>query len=164
MLKESESTLVGVVAGDNTIMMTLVINILLFFFLFFLRDTKISFCFFFQAEDGIRDRTVTGVQTCALPILHCELEAPLMGERRVCRLLAVEDDLERRILAVRQPEVPTGVQLYIERYGVAGRGDIGEHTGVVRLFVAAILVDGAEVGLEGEVEWLGRFEHAVRSP
>src|SRR5207248_7848100 len=25
--------------------------------------------FFFQAEDGIRDRTVTGVQTCALPIL-----------------------------------------------------------------------------------------------
>src|SRR6267143_2501620 len=26
-------------------------------------------CFFFQAEDGIRDGTVTGVQTCALPIL-----------------------------------------------------------------------------------------------
>src|SRR5256886_12003798 len=25
--------------------------------------------FFFQAEDGIRDLTVTGVQTCALPIL-----------------------------------------------------------------------------------------------
>src|SRR5207248_8178188 len=27
-----------------------------------------GFFFFFQAEDGIRDRTVTGVQTCALPI------------------------------------------------------------------------------------------------
>src|SRR3989475_10263705 len=27
------------------------------------------FVFFFQAEDGIRDLTVTGVQTCALPIL-----------------------------------------------------------------------------------------------
>src|SRR6266568_3026768 len=26
--------------------------------------------FFFQAEDGIRDGTVTGVQTCALPILN----------------------------------------------------------------------------------------------
>src|SRR5699024_11386169 len=26
--------------------------------------------FFFQAEDGIRDRNVTGVQTCALPILE----------------------------------------------------------------------------------------------
>src|SRR5277367_4215812 len=28
--------------------------------------------FFFQAEDGIRDRDVTGVQTCALPILEAE--------------------------------------------------------------------------------------------
>src|SRR5687767_15671870 len=27
------------------------------------------FIFFFQAEDGIRDKLVTGVQTCALPIL-----------------------------------------------------------------------------------------------
>src|SRR5699024_11645968 len=26
------------------------------------------YVFFFQAEDGIRDRNVTGVQTCALPI------------------------------------------------------------------------------------------------
>src|SRR6266540_79780 len=29
----------------------------------------VFFFFFFQAEDGIRDRDVTGVQTCALPIL-----------------------------------------------------------------------------------------------
>src|SRR5256885_213609 len=28
------------------------------------------FFFFFQAEDGIRDYKVTGVQTCALPICH----------------------------------------------------------------------------------------------
>ena len=40
--------------------------------------------FFFQAEDGIRDYKVTGVQTCALPILECaellpfhELEIPV---------------------------------------------------------------------------------------
>src|SRR5207237_2676880 len=34
------------------------------------------FFFFFQAEDGIRDSSVTGVQTCALPIyapMSCEL-------------------------------------------------------------------------------------------
>src|SRR6267143_5511749 len=29
---------------------------------------SLLFFFFFQAEDGIRDGTVTGVQTCALPI------------------------------------------------------------------------------------------------
>src|SRR5256886_3788005 len=41
-----------------------------------MRDLKLSqstgccvSVFFFQAEDGIRDLTVTGVQTCALPIL-----------------------------------------------------------------------------------------------
>src|ERR1019366_9724719 len=31
--------------------------------------TCFRFSFFFQAEDGIRDWSVTGVQTCALPIL-----------------------------------------------------------------------------------------------
>src|SRR6266542_6247172 len=30
--------------------------------------TLLGCCFFFRAEDGIRDATVTGVQTCALPI------------------------------------------------------------------------------------------------
>src|SRR6266513_3795398 len=30
--------------------------------------------FFFQAEDGIRDRNVTGVQTCALPICQRSAE------------------------------------------------------------------------------------------
>src|SRR5437763_14851726 len=34
---------------------------------FSLADAVIG-CFFFQAEDGIRDTSVTGVQTCALPI------------------------------------------------------------------------------------------------
>src|SRR2546430_11454381 len=33
--------------------------------------------FFFQAEDGIRDLTVTGVQTCALPIFVVALSAVL---------------------------------------------------------------------------------------
>src|SRR5688572_31579443 len=32
------------------------------------RCYRIATSFFFQAEDGIRDLTVTGVQTCALPI------------------------------------------------------------------------------------------------
>src|SRR5699024_9349611 len=33
--------------------------------------------FFFQAEDGIRDRNVTGVQTCALPILLYMTATPI---------------------------------------------------------------------------------------
>src|SRR2546430_8067752 len=42
--------------------------------------------FFFQAEDGIRDLTVTEVQTCALPISDALLRAP--GVCRVRRLAA----------------------------------------------------------------------------
>src|SRR2546427_573419 len=44
--------------------------------------------FFFQAEDGIRDLTVTGVQTCALPI--CSERFPV-GEREP---LGERDDAE----------------------------------------------------------------------
>src|SRR5688572_13862464 len=52
---------------------------LLFFFEFCLYSFFFFF-FFFQAEDGIRDLTVTGVQTCALPIFgaftrHSEITA-----------------------------------------------------------------------------------------
>src|SRR2546430_12039137 len=48
------------------------------------------FFFFFQAEDGIRDLTVTGVQTCALPIYE-------MGPERlrpIHPLRAVRCDLD----------------------------------------------------------------------
>src|SRR5256886_8172408 len=38
------------------------------FFIFVVDDCRRVVFFFFQAEDGIRDLTVTGVQTCALPI------------------------------------------------------------------------------------------------
>src|SRR5207249_8119756 len=43
--------------------------------------------FFFQAEDGIRDRNVTGVQTCALPIL-----AYIRKEQAGGRLVAMMGD------------------------------------------------------------------------
>src|SRR5215210_1269087 len=42
--------------------MLFILFLLIIFMLFFF------FFFFFQAEDGIRDTSVTGVQTCALPI------------------------------------------------------------------------------------------------
>src|SRR2546430_10353577 len=45
----------------------------------------VSYFFFFQAEDGIRDLTVTGVQTCALPI---SVPFPPLGELRLEVLVA----------------------------------------------------------------------------
>src|SRR5690606_40221395 len=52
-------------------------------------------CFFFQAEDGIRDFHVTGVQTCALPILQQRmpgLEVADAGVLRTAELVAGDPD------------------------------------------------------------------------
>src|SRR5688572_32573572 len=50
-----------------------VLILYVFFFVFF---------FFFQAEDGIRDLTVTGVQTCALPIFSAAGPAAIRPSSR----------------------------------------------------------------------------------
>src|SRR5712691_3985419 len=51
----------------------------------------LCFCFFFfQAEDGIRDLTVTGVQTCALPICGRPDASVGRGHRRDEPLRALE--------------------------------------------------------------------------
>src|SRR6266540_5369400 len=44
------------------------------------------FFFFFQAEDGIRDRDVTGVQTCALPIYENKAKLTLLERVRNANL------------------------------------------------------------------------------
>ena len=47
--------------------------------------------FFFQAEDGIRDKLVTGVQTCALPIcLDCLVILGGNGTQKTANLLREE--------------------------------------------------------------------------
>ena len=53
----------------------LLLFVVVFFFLFC--------CFFFHAEDGIRDVAVTGVQTCALPILAGNIFAGFAANRSV---------------------------------------------------------------------------------
>src|SRR5258708_21848449 len=50
------------------------------------------FFFFFQAEDGIRDDLVTGVQTCALPILGLRFLEDLVGTEDPRGGLARGDD------------------------------------------------------------------------
>src|SRR2546425_9774991 len=47
---------------------------------------KVLFFFFFQAEDGIRDKLVTGVQTCALPISRPLRSAAALRRRETFRL------------------------------------------------------------------------------
>src|SRR5256885_5414231 len=54
-------------------------------FLFYVGVFLVVFFFFFQAEDGIRDYKVTGVQTCALPIFHAQPGlTELLAVTRLC--------------------------------------------------------------------------------
>src|SRR5256884_9681054 len=48
--------------------------------------------FFFQAEDGIRDVAVTGVQTCALPILGRDPETRYTGSGQAVANFSVATD------------------------------------------------------------------------
>src|SRR2546430_13660064 len=56
---------------------------------------RARFYFFFQAEDGIRDLTVTGVQTCALPISRAEI-LDTIANMSVIELSQLIKDMEEK--------------------------------------------------------------------
>src|SRR5690606_41007524 len=76
-------------------------------------------CFFFQAEDGIRDFHVTGVQTCALPIFSAGTVATLFNraKRKGYQVVIV---LEGDPLALFEPDAEEGAA------GAPGGGPDGE--------------------------------------
>src|SRR5256885_9363255 len=59
--------------------------------------------FFFQAEDGIRDYKVTGVQTCALPIYTAVLLASSVVRARPARPAGPGPPVRHLALADRRP-------------------------------------------------------------
>src|SRR5256885_13007477 len=59
--------------------------------------------FFFQAEDGIRDYKVTGVQTCALPISTLDPRNPPPMKRLLLAVVLVSLYLLAALPAVAQP-------------------------------------------------------------
>src|SRR2546430_13570186 len=64
--------------------------------------------FFFQAEDGIRDLTVTGVQTCALPISR-EHKEPIRVD-----VSPVFSELQAKLRAAGAPPGTIGFEDFVE--------------------------------------------------
>src|SRR5262249_60136428 len=73
-------------------------------------------CFFFQAEDGIRDWSVTGVQTCALPI----------SDRERARLAAARGALAPRLPAGARLAGGAPVRALPGAARLGGRGRVNE--------------------------------------
>src|SRR3989441_11998946 len=70
------------------------------------RTSALHGLFFFQAEDGIRDKLVTGVQTCALPIFAVDPSSPftggaILGDRIRMQTLGVDPGVYIRSMATR---------------------------------------------------------------
>src|SRR2546426_3022336 len=77
---------------DNTAVLTFLLLIDHLFSLFSeFRFVVLFFFFFFQAEDGIRDYKVTGVQTCALPISGVEQPAQCGTDSQNRKVIAADD-------------------------------------------------------------------------
>src|SRR2546430_17039859 len=83
---------------------------------------EMGFCFFFQAEDGIRDLTVTGVQTCALPIfVELDLDRTTAS---LSDLSDRHDKEERAIEQLRQQQFETVGREARLRNEVSSRNEI----------------------------------------
>src|SRR5439155_10123795 len=79
----------------------------------------------FQAEDGIRDGHVTGVQTCALPILGPSYFRCALAENNIAAILVVPlltEDRRDIVLGERVPEVARPHQP-LEPFGAASHFD-----------------------------------------
>src|ERR1022692_1555255 len=102
------------------------------------------FFFFFQAEDGIRDYKVTGVQTCALPIYIVEasvLHLKCAELRHVLVLLAFANKPPAHVAQVHLPdrlhvELLLAAQMLVEtplEIGMRQDQDIEVHGGAIFL-------------------------------
>src|SRR5438046_8613576 len=118
--------------------------------------------FFFQAEDGIRDWSVTGVQTCALPIyllaaldrahqLLGQLDDRLVEEhvRRPVRELALDGPDDRRVGVAEQ-----------HRAGAEQVVDVPAARGVPEIRAAALAHDELEAGATAMTAENTAREHA----
>src|SRR5699024_12097945 len=89
------------------------------------------FFFFFQAEDGIRDRNVTGVQTCALPISTTRIMPLHIGKGRT-ESRAISDIIDY----VANPQKTDNGKL-ITSYGCDSRTADAEFLLAKRQYIAA---------------------------
>src|SRR6202008_5141155 len=87
-------------------------------------SVHVFFIFFLQAEDGIRDIGVTGVQTCALPIFSNLPIVSDKAESASCKLAATIASGEDRKSVVQGKSVDLGGRRIIKKKNNCGLFDV----------------------------------------
>src|SRR5688572_21598325 len=100
---------------------------------FLLLLSFLFFFFFFQAEDGIRDLTVTGVQTCALPISFGKPELRALWKQAADLGLIVQLHFEPKWAPGFEPLIQefSGTTVIIDHLGRPLQGTPEEHARVL---------------------------------
>src|SRR2546422_4897426 len=110
------------------------------------------FCFFFQAEDGIRDVAVTGVQTCALPILLAYAGKNVASSLRI----RFNNTLEQSVIFDLRDQVFAALQrLSISYYENRSTGEIMNRVNNDVEHVERIFIDGIESLLMSSLTLIG---------
>src|SRR2546427_10097096 len=119
--------------------------------------------FFFQAEDGIRDLTVTGVQTCALPICPSNRLGDVFAVEKRCSMdavLATDDHVspDGRVMEILSEH---NCQGWLEGYLLTGRHGLFATYEAFAMVSASMTVQHAKWLQEGiKLAW----RDPVRSP
>src|SRR5260370_31747216 len=105
--------------------------------------------FFFKAEDGIRDSSVTGVQTCALPISPEEAAKHLQAES-VITLVQRTDSACRCLAASSGVEPTTSAPMALKRSSTSGCFISATKTWLSFLTMAGGVLAGMKTANQGE--------------
>src|SRR3712207_6863155 len=86
-----------------------------------------SWCFFFQAEDGIRDIGVTGVQTCALPIymkFSAQLDVTMVAHETDDEVALLLELVAPPAPSTGEPRPASSLQVVLDRSGSIDRKSV----------------------------------------
>src|SRR5437764_9439789 len=84
----------------------------------------VVFFFFFQAEDGIRDTSVTGVQTCALPISTGAGRETVFTKAAARRIRAAAAEPLLHVLAAPKRRRALGARIETHSYALQEQFDL----------------------------------------
>src|SRR5207244_8334674 len=107
--------------------------------------------FFFQAEDGIRDDLVTGVQTCALPISNCAKFSS--GTATTLGSVTYQVDNHGKTKDVRPPKF---------MYWVKVTATAGSNTFVISQSITTGRSEERRVGKECRARWARVYDRETR--